>query len=1087
MMGEPGGEDAWVGLVDEASRTARDLDQRVQVVELYKKAVNAEPFSLRLWLQYCEWMWSLHVDSQSGDAGWPIEEQQAGQELFGLQTCIELWQQGAHAVRYRLNDSHVLWNRYMSVELEELAKYPTPPAIDRVKNLYLERLQIPHATWDETSQAFSQFMSRYDQAHYEDVMTKATQLAKHAKDIYSHREINELNLARAIQERDIDKIRTTVTAYIEWEIIQSRKKNGIPALLFALFERCLLLLPTNALLWEDYVSAVIGYIHGSERHPHDAPDLLELLQRSVRHCPSSGSLWSAYMLRAEVQNFDFHDVERIKHAATASGQLDRNGMGDVLKVYSAWCNYLRRRAITHHSTDEDIDLADVGMPSALESVIHWGQRLYGRDWKGDPSFQIQRCWIQYLTQRGKIDEAREQWHSLIPTNGDGYEFWQRYYHWEMIIPHKEWSRPMAAAALRQGIQRRTLDWPEKLMEMYLMHCHACESADEVSNAIDFVHRQSKGVAKRRAREAEQAAAAYAQQQQAAVAAPAATADMAMADSPSGASKRKREDSVPRAEEGAVKKVKSEGSDAAQQLKRDRENTSVLVTGLPVEVTQTKVRQYFKEYGHINALALKTEHPPSTSATATALIEFRSVEDAQSALLRDGKYFGSNQISVQPGVGLTLYVTNYPPTADEAYLRDLFKQAGEILSIRWPSLKYNTHRRFCYISFRTQEAAAAATKLDGKLLDGKYKLEAKYSNPGQKKQREGANVEGREVHISNLDKTALEEDVKAVFDKFGPVESVRILRNMAGKSKGGAFVVFSNKDDAVKACTELNQTKFRGQIMTVEIANAVNFKPIATSGPKATLTQSTNTASSTTETTPNTNTAPITKPGDINHIINATPDPSATLAPGSSGEQTNTHALHPPAQNAAQAEISQRTIALLNVPDTVNDARLSALCSQYGPVNRLTLRPDHGGAIVEFASVADAGKAALGLEGFEIESGRKLGTGGVKDLFARSAEVRSDRIVIGTGSGPRPSGKEQAPSSVKAFVQPVAPVRRPGAGGRGGLGVKKGLGRSVVPKAEAANGEQKGGKSNKDFKAMFLAGRGESGAQQSAQQGEQQGE
>jgi len=1052
MMGEPVGEDSWVSLVDEESRSAADLEQRVEVVELYKRAVNAEPYSLRLWLQYCEWIWSLHTDCQSSDAGWSEEEQMLGRELFSLETAIDVWQQGAHAIRYRLRDSHVLWNRYMSVEVEELAKSPSTAGIDRVRSLYLDRLQQPHATWDETSQAFSSFITKYDEAHWEETMVRSTQMAKNAKELYSQREDYELKLLRAVESGDKEGQRAVLTEYLEWETIQSRKKNAIPALCFALYERALLILPTDVTLWEDYVSAANGYIGASNGHPQDAPDLLSLLRRSAKHCPWSGSLWSRYILRAEIEELEFGDVERIKHAATSSGQLDRDGITDVLMVYAAWCNYLRRRAVARNATDEDGDLADVGMPSALESVQDWGHRIYGKDWKGDPAFRIQRCWIQYLTQKGLIDEARDQWHNLVKSHGDSYEFWQRYYQWEMTIHHTDWSRPVAAAVLKQAIQRRTLDWPEKIMEMYLLHCQTYEPATEGAYAIDFVHRNSKGVAKRRQREASDAAAVYAGQR-AEVAQP--TEEAATDVSPSGVSKRKRE-SLSEADGSAAKKLKAEGEDLQSQLlKRDRENTSVFVTNLPAEVTQTKVRQYFKEYGHINNLILKTE-PDNQSSTT--LIEFRSIEDVQSALLRDGKYFVDRQISVTPGTGLTLYITNYPPTADEAYIRDLFKSCGEIFSIRWPSLKYNTHRRFCYVSFRTAAAAAAATQLDGKMLEGRYKLEAKYSDPGRRKPRESATVEGRELHVANLDKMASEADVRSVFEKFGTVESVRILRNIAGKSKGGGFVVFVKSEDAEKAREELDKTKFMGQIMTVELSEAKVFKPTATTGSLGGIS---------------------TEASSPNHEQDGQGDTpmQPPPAPGPAG-RVNANTLHPP-PGPTKADITARTVALLNVPDTVNDARIAALCAPFGEIVKLVLRPDHQGAMVEFGDVAAAGRAALGLEGFEIAAGRRLRTGGMKDLFESGEEMRTDRIQIGTG----PS-KGATRGGNAGFVQPAPPVKRPGVSGRGGarggLGVRRGLGFPGAPRRQegvdaaaagvngADAGAEKSVRSNADFKAMFLA-------------------
>lgn len=117
---------------------------------------------------------------------------------------------------------------------------------------------------------------------------------------------------------------------------------------------------------------------------------------------------------------------------------------------------------------------------------------------------------------------------------------------------------------------------------------------------------------------------------------------------------------------------------------------------------------------------------------------------------------------------------------------------------------------------------------------------------------------------------------------------------------------------------------------------------------------------------------------------------------------------------------------------------------------------------------------MALANHEIVPGRKLRTGGMKDLFAEKEEIRSDKIQIGQ------KGKQPAPGP--AFMQPNMPIRRPGASGRGGLGQKKGLG-YTAPKAvpsssgssvDGVNGDHventnKKPKSNADFKAMFVKG------------------
>jgi RNA recognition motif-containing protein len=1054
-MGEPVGEEAWLSLVDEGARSAADLEQRVEVVELYKRAVNAEPYSLRLWLAYCEWIWSLYTDCQSADAGWSEEEQQLGQELFSLETALDIWRQGAYAIRYRLDDSHVLWNRWIGIELEQLAKTPSQAGIEHIKKLYLDRLQEPHATWDETSSALSSFLTKYDEAHWEETMVLSTKLAKQAKEIYGQREDHELKTKRAHESGDKVRLRAAIAEYLDWEIFQSRKKDGNNALLFALYERCLLLLGTDASLWEDYATTMNGYLTAGGRSDGLTSSLFHLLQRATKHCPWSGALWSRYLLKGEIERLSFSEIEQIKHSATSAGQLDRDGMNDVLAVYVAWCGYLKRRATSRDSTDEDVDVTDVGLCSAVETVHEWGERLYGKNgWKGDPLFQLERCWIQYLTEKGHVSEAREQWNKLIRSHGDNYEFWQRYYHWEMTVRNNI-DHDYGTDLLKQALQRKTLDWPEKIIEMYLLHCSTYESAEGLATAIDVAYKNTKGVAKRRQREAADAAAAYAQQQQEVK--PIVEAEMAAAESPSGVSKRKR-DSVSEPNGIASKRFKTEGDDyqfAQQHLKRDRENTSILVTNLPAEVTQTKVRQYFKEYGHVNQLVIKTE---KDGRSTTALIEFRSVEDVQSALLRDGKYFSDREISVVPGTGLTIFVTNFPPTADEAYIRNLFKSCGEIFSTRWPSLKYNTHRRFCYVSFKSAADAAAATKLDGKLLEGHYKLQAKYSEPSKKKEREGAMTEGRELHVSNVEYAATEEDVKEIFSKYGTVESVRIPKDLAGKSKGTAFVVFEKKEDA-QAALQLDKTKFKALILNVELASYRNFKPTSTTHMSASASP-----------------AP-------DHDADGDSNMSPVL---------DSHSHSGDRAVLSRAELTARTITLLNVPDTINDARIRALVSPHGEINKLTLRPDHQGAIVEFTDVASAGKAALALDNYEIAPGRTIHTGGMKDLFAEKGEIRSDRIQIGVGKkaddkgmGAGNSGREKVVEGRARQFMPSVQVRRPGVSGRGGLGRKRGLGyasglraatkendgETVTAEKEKANGVPSNGhpKSNADFRALFVKG------------------
>ncbi|OAA61936.1 pre-mRNA splicing factor [Niveomyces insectorum RCEF 264] len=1144
----PVGEDSWLDFIEQQRRNASGLEQRIHVVELFRSAVGAEPSSLRVWIAYCEYFWSLYVEGMQRTgavARWPADEQAAAADIFTLDAALRLWSDGHEATKYRLSDSHELWNRWIALERELLDRTRTAEGVRRITHLYRNRLTIPHTTWDDTSSAFSSFLSEYNPAAYEDTMRAVTEQSRAARYIYEQRDPFEMALRKAVRAGDDPAHRDAMARYLDWEVANALSagpsdKAVAVRVALGLFGRALTgIFQTSDAVWTDVVVFVahlrseIGDSAASSSstntNPRDdelariLPNSLDILQRAVQHCPWSGILWARYILCGEQAGLSFSDMERIKHAATNS-PLDRDGMTAVVDMYAAWCGYLRRSAMDPNASDEAIDLADSGLVAALEAIQVWGERRFGSAFQGDPSFRLERIMIHHLTEKhGALEEARDHWEKLAKSDllANDYSFWMSYYVWEMNLYQAQkgtgrsptpasTARPLRAPTrpariLQRALQVPHLNWPERIMEVYVKHCNEFESADVLRIAFDDVHQLQKLLDQRRKEAATAAAVQSAQadaqaqaqaraqaQAQAQVHAQAqapvqdgvptspttesqaarapGSSQEAQQESPSG-TKRKWETSAGGGTDSLAKRPKTtDGVEASestllapqneqqqrQALKRDRENTSVYVANLPADVTSTKVRHYFRDYGHVNNIQLK---PEEGGKSAVALVEFRSVEDVQSALIRDGKYFGDRTISVKAATGVTLYLTNFPPTADDAYIRDLFKDCGELFGIRWPSLKFNTHRRFCYVSFRHPESAAKALQLDGTVLEDRYKLSVQYSNPGMKKARAGAVDEGREVHVKNLELSVDEPAIEALFAKHGAVERVRLLRNMAGRSRGSAFVVFRDKADAERAIASLDNAKFGSHILTVELSVPGTYKPSARETSVA--------AESTTSDKP------------TNH---------------EDGADGLADSARPDARHDG---LRDRTFALLGLPDTVNIARVRALLEPYGHVVKLVLRPDHGGAIVEFADAVTAGKAQLALDGTDVD-GHTFRIGTVAELFREKGEVRIDRIdkaarrpdsTTATPSAPKNGkaapGPTQSSAAAAALLVPPR-VKRPVLGG-----AKRGVAFAGMPgpKPAKTNGEPTSSngvgaganaspvadhapppsakKSNAEFRTMFL--------------------
>ncbi|KAG2417311.1 hypothetical protein HFD88_008530 [Aspergillus terreus] len=1033
------GEDLWADWVGDEGMLAGSVNERIAVMELCQRSVEEEYGSTKLWGIYAAWVSHLYesANMDPSESNWTEEDHLIGREVFSLQSVLDVLQRGTEATRWRINDSHVLWDQLMTWYMRDLARDRSQEKINHMMGLFDMRLQTPHKTWQQTFDTYSHFITEYANANYENIMADAVNRYADAKQKWEARSDFEDKLDQAANAQDSTLEAAIFREYIEWEIGRYRRKRSNFHLVSALYQRALLRFPTDPNLWEEFVMFLID----ESLHGHADTTTLSTLDRATRHCPSSGTLWSQYLLSSEREGQSFAKIAGIKHKATSTGLLDVGGMEEVLKVHTAWCSYLRRRAFLSDSTDEDLDVAEVGIRSAIESVQELGEKKYGRSYQGDPLFRLERIYIRYLSESGSWDSARETFKGLVGRLGHSYEFWLTYYEWELI----SWSKfvqgeatadaarrtpnpSYATAVLKQAIKRTDLDWPEKIMQVYIAHCEDYEDSDELQYAIIETRKAKRMVDTRRAHEA-----ALAQQQA-----------QQLAEQASQAEKRKRDDEasvngVPtkklRAEEAAAADAESE----AATLRRDREHSTVIVKNLPHQTTEHKVRQFFRHCGTINSLKML---PGEDGNSETAIIEFNSRDEALVAQTRDQKLIDENTIEVQLGSNSTLFVTNFPPTADEKYIRDLFHEYGEIIDIRFPSLKYNTHRRFCYVQFKTGEAAQNATKLDGTVVGNNLHLVAKISDPSRKQDRHGPMYEGREIHVSNVDWKASEDDLKELFSKYGHVELVRIPRKVDGGSKGFGYVVFSTKEEA-QAALALHEHEFRSRPLHVKVSAPQGAKRSAT-----TIVSQVGKS--------------MSPSGDVNGIKE-------------SGET-----------DASARERTARTLALMNVPDTVNDARIRSLVEPYGQLIKVVLRPDHQGAIVEFADVHAAGKASLELSGQEIAPGRPLRVGTVPEMLKQSAEKKS-------GPGPQANKSKE---KTGGFLAPSGPIKRPTqpgsyGGRRGGLGVKRAKALTGAPgehngdkkgmttttttmtsdSAASAEGE-KPQKSNDDFRAMIQKGRGE---------------
>lgn len=1035
------GEAIWVDWLSDEMILASTSDERIAMTELCQRAVQDEPASTKLWTAFVDWVTAnyaaCHDLEGAGKGNWTDEDKEICRELFTKEMIVDVLDQAVAATQWRIDESHLLWNRYAQAVQEDLPTNPTAADAQKLHSLFLRRLQVPHSAWDETKQMYWPIVSRFEGDAYEAVFEQVAQASGPAKLAMSIRDQIETRLVRAIQSGDIDEVHRELDRYLKAEKHHHNKKPGNFDfdLRCALYERALLHQPTNTEWWLDYVDFVITAPANSSQ------SLLPLIERATRHCPWSGELWARRILRADVERQSRDEIESTKHRATNAGLLDVGGMDELVKMLQEWCSYLRRHAFRTSGREDDLDTAEMGISMALEDVQQAGVKMYGKDFQGDPLFRLEQIQIKFYTEARRFKEARDIYQQLASRHGHSYDFWNKYYMWELWL--WGWDRvreakrvetddngpDLASAVVQQALRQRTVDLPEKVLQLYLDHFRQHESGTRLQVAIADGREYANRLAVDRAKAAAILAAEQAQKH-------AAPMDIAEDSQLPTGEKRKRDDEPPVANGESHKKTKTDlevekqstGQPASENhVKRDREHNTIAVTNLPADVDEVAIKKFFRDCG--NVLSINILRPKDDKETSSATIEFETAEDILAAQTRDGKELDGQAVSIHCGGVKTLYVTNYPPEYDEKTIRGMFERYGEIVSVRFPSLKLNLRRRFCYVEFLTEEMAKTAqTAMDGLKIDGVHTLLARISNPEKKQARSGAQQEGRELFLRNFNKfEESEDDIRKLFEQYGDIEKFNLLRTMDNKFLGTGFISYSTADAATEAIKGLNNLPRHGRALHVSLS------------------------------TPKGRTA---APNDRARVEDVIVKHSGTDNSSRRGSDVSMRSNTQPADlgdatRASREEIKARKIAIFDLPDTVNDARVQASMEKFGPISKLQFRREKCGAIVEFTDVKNAFNVRQGVDVSDL--GPNVRTGDVEDLLKRE--------------------KIKKPT----FIPPAAARAPPGRGGRrGGLGFKRGGGGGLgsvrsVKQPDAAGGESAktegdapagAKKSNADFRSML---------------------
>jgi len=305
--------------------------------------------------------------------------------------------------------------------------------------------------------------------------------------------------------------------------------------------------------------------------------------------------------------------------------------------------------------------------------------------------------------------------------------------------------------------------------------------------------------------------------------------------------------------------------------RRRDSASnIFVKNLDLTIDSKALHDTFSLFGNI--LSCKVSVNNKGKSKGYGFVHFEAEESAQLAIEHvNGMMIGSSIVYVGPFIKrektepedtdayTNLYVKHIPQTWDEATLRKLFSEYGEVTSLLIPDS--DVDKRFALVNFKDSDSAHAAVESlhgkDSKPQQGEDEQLVAHQLYVQRAQsraeRQAALQEERirrrmaaekekvdcqeevvpvatRVCVQNLGEDMTPNRLKELFEPHGNVTNVSLRTNeTSGKCHGAGFVDFATAEEAAAAAKKVHLKVVEGTPLYVSVDDQVSKPPKESSG------------------------------------------------------------------------------------------------------------------------------------------------------------------------------------------------------------------------------------------------------------------
>ncbi|CAL4930413.1 unnamed protein product [Urochloa decumbens] len=267
--------------------------------------------------------------------------------------------------------------------------------------------------------------------------------------------------------------------------------------------------------------------------------------------------------------------------------------------------------------------------------------------------------------------------------------------------------------------------------------------------------------------------------------------------------------------------------------------NIFVKNLSDSVDNASLQELFSKFGDV--LSCKVAKNEDGTSRGYGFVQFASQESADAAIENlHGSFFENKKLHVATFVKKSerssnnddkytnLYMKHLDDDITEELVKLKFSQFGPIVSVKIMRRPDGSSLGFGFVSFQNPESAIKAQEtMNGMPIGTKALYVARAQKKEERKQylqrlheekrNEIINKSNESnVYIKNIHDEVNDDALRARFEEFGNITSVKVMRDDKGISRGFGFVCFSTPEEAKGAVSSMRGVMFYGKPLYVAI-------------------------------------------------------------------------------------------------------------------------------------------------------------------------------------------------------------------------------------------------------------------------------